>query len=150
MQIIRRIGMILILALVSAIPAAAQTPVQKQKVVYHINSDGGEGGKLYRAALQNVRNHIEALGAENVEIKVVMHGDGLGLLKQALTDMTLQGAVSGLKNDKVTFNVCGFTLKRRNIDPDKDLFEVLPEDIVKSGVAEIAKLQTQGYVYIKP
>lgn len=130
--------------------AAAGSRYEKQKVVYHINGDGGENGKLYKAALQNVRNHLDAVGAGNVELKVVLHGDGLGLLMKAMTDKALESAVVGLKNEKVAFNVCNFTIERRKINPDKDLFEVFAEDIVPSGVAELARLQQLGYTYIKP
>ena len=122
----------------------------KQKVVYHINYTGGDGDKAYVAALQNIRNHIEAVGAKNLDIKVVLHGDGVGLLKSATGSDPLKTAVVGLKSDNVGFQVCNFTLTRRKIDPAKDLFDVFAEDIVPSGVAEVAHLQTQGYAYIKP
>ena len=55
----------------------------KQKVVYHINYPGGPDDKKYRGALRNIQNHIYAVGADNMEIKVVMHGNGLGLLMSA-------------------------------------------------------------------
>ena len=55
----------------------------KQKVVYHIKYTGGDKDKMYRGALQNIKNHINAVGAENMDIKVVLHGNGLGLLKSA-------------------------------------------------------------------
>ena len=42
------------------------------------------------------------------------------------------------------------TLKGRKINYKNDLFDVSEKDIVPSGVAELAKLQQQGYVYIKP
>jgi intracellular sulfur oxidation DsrE/DsrF family protein len=33
---------------------------------------------------------------------------------------------------------------------DNDLYDVDKADIVPSGVAELAKLQAEGYTYIKP
>ncbi|MEQ8824177.1 MAG: DsrE family protein [Filomicrobium sp.] len=122
----------------------------KQKVVYHINYPGGEGGKKYFGALRNIQNHINAVGKENLEVKVVMHGNGLGLLAQAKDDLKMQGAISNLKTQNVAFNVCSNTLRGRKIDKEKDLFDVYDEDIVPSGVAELSLLQGQGYTYIKP
>lgn len=122
----------------------------KQKVVYHINYDGGDSDKQYSAALRNIQNHIDAVGAENIEVKVVLHGNGVGLLKNAQSNQKLQSAVLSLKTQHVGFNVCDNTLKGRKIDYEKDLFEVFKEDIVPSGVAELSRLQMMGYTYIKP
>ena len=79
-----------------------------------------------------------------------MHGDGVGLLQAARDNQQLQGLIVSLKDDGVRFLVCNNTLVGRGIDPEQDLFDVWPEDIVPSGVAEIAKLQLEGFVYIKP
>ncbi len=131
-------------------PAAAEDRYGKQKVVYHINFDAGQDGKAYLKALKNVQNHISAVGKDNVEVKVVLHGDGVDLLRNAVQDLKLQGEVSNLKSQKVGFVVCNNTLVGRKIDPDKDLFEVFKDDIVPSGVAELSYLQGKGYTYIKP
>ena len=122
----------------------------KQKVVYHINYDGGSEDKKYRGAMRNIQNHINAVGAENMDIKVVLHGNGLGVLMSAKTDDQLQTAVSSLKGQNVSFAVCNNTLKGRKISYADDLYDVWEEDIVPSGVAELSHLQQQGYTYIKP
>jgi hypothetical protein len=131
--------------------ASAGERYGKQKVVYHINYPGGDKDKKYRGAMRNIQNHINAVGAENVDIKVVMHGNGLGLLKSAKGgNQKLQGAVASLKSQNVNFHVCANTLKGRKISYEKDLFDVFQEDIVPSGVAELSRLQQMGYTYIKP
>lgn len=122
----------------------------KQKVVYHINYDGGPESKKYKGAMRNIQNHINAVGAENMEIKVVLHGNGLGVLMSAKEDDKLQTAVSSLKGQNVSFHVCNNTLKGRKISYSDDLYDVWEEDIVPSGVAELSYLQQQGYTYIKP
>jgi intracellular sulfur oxidation DsrE/DsrF family protein len=122
----------------------------KQKVVYHINYAGGDKDAAYRQALNNVQNHINAVGAENIEVKVVLHGLGVDLLKDAKTNDALRTNVASLKAQNVAFNVCANTLKGRKIDAGKDLYEVFDEDVVPSGVAELARLQGMGYTYIKP
>lgn len=138
------------LAAVAAAPAVANDRYGKQKVVYHVNQPGGESGKGYLAALGNVRNHVAAVGKDDIEVSVVMHGDGVGLLQEAKSNEKLQGSVVELKSQNVRFLVCRNTLTGRKIDPDKDLFDVYAEDIVPSGVAELSHLQKQGYTYVRP
>lgn len=116
-------------------------------MVYHINS--GEV-TLLKNALGNIQNHIKAVGIEKIEIRVVMHGDGIDLLKIARQDNSVQARISDLKSQKVEFGVCNNTLVARGIDYQSELFDVAESDIVPSGVAELAKLQQEGYAYIKP
>lgn len=122
----------------------------KQKVVYHINYDGGPESKAYKGAMRNIQNHINAVGVDNLDVKVVLHGNGLGVLMQANTDDALQTTVASLKGQNVSFHVCNNTLKGRKISYENDLYDVWESDIVPSGVAELAHLQAQGYTYIKP
>ncbi|HEY9080927.1 DsrE family protein [Magnetovibrio sp.] len=121
----------------------------KQKVVYHINTPGGEGDKVYLGAMRNIQNHINAVGAENLDLKVVIHGNGIGLLQSAKAAGNVQTAVANLRSQSVGFEVCANTLKGKNIALDQ-LYEVFNEDVVPSGVAELARLQQMGYTYIKP
>ncbi|MBT8435171.1 MAG: DsrE family protein [Gammaproteobacteria bacterium] len=131
----------------------------KQKVVYHINYDDP---KAQAGALRNIQNHINAVGAENLDLKVVLHGNGLALLlepdsldklkkfKHANADDNMTAKVTDLKGQGVKFNVCANTVRGRKVDVETDLYDVSSEDIVPSGVAEVAKLQAMGYSYIKP
>lgn len=123
---------------------------EPQKVVYHINQDGGEGNKYYKGALRNVQNQINAVGGGRIEVKIVMHGNGVNLLKAAMTDQALQSEVTSLKTQHASFLVCNNTLQGRKINYQTDLFEVFEDQIVPSGVAEISRLQQQGYTYMKP
>jgi intracellular sulfur oxidation DsrE/DsrF family protein len=102
-----------------------------------------------------------AVGAENLDFKVVMHGKGLSLLLEpdAVSNTKLkngnatdevQAKISGLKDQGVVFQVCGNTLKGKQVDFESDLYDVDEADIVPSGVAEISRLQGMGYTYIKP
>ncbi len=120
-----------------------------QKVVYHINYPGGKEDKAYRGALRNIQNHINAVGAKNLDLKVVIHGNGIGLLQHAKNTGKLQTAVANLKSQNIKFQVCANTLRGKKIKQDA-LYEVFDEDIVPSGVAELARLQGMGYTYIKP
>ena len=132
----------------------------KQKVVYHINYDNP---KKQSGALRNIQNHINAVGAENLDLKVVLHGNGLSLLvrpealsrlpkfKHGNANNDMVSKIDNLKDQGVGFQVCANTIKGRKVDVYGDLHDVdEKQDIVPSGVAELAHLQAQGYTYIKP
>lgn len=129
----------------------------RQKVVYHIN---GDEARMQSLALGNIQNHINAVGKDNIDLKVVLHGDGLALLlypdalaktkmRAANANEEQQAKISGLKQLGVQLQVCATTLKGRNVDM-KDLYDVDQKDIVPSGVAQVGLLQSQGYAYVKP
>lgn len=136
-----------------------QADYAKQKVVYHINYDNP---KQQAGALRNIQNHINAVGADKLDLKVVLHGNGLALLivpdalehlpkfKHGNANDSMAARISGLKDQGVGFQVCANTVKGRKVDIENDLYDVSTADIVPSGVAELAKLQGEGYVYIKP
>ncbi len=140
------------LALMGVQSATAQDSERygEQKVVYHINGNGGEDDKAYRGALRNAQNHINAVGVDNIELKVVLHGNGVGLLQNAMSNEQLQMDVTNLRAQNVVFVVCNNTLTGRDINYETDLFEVFSDHIVPSGVAELSYLQGQGYTYVKP
>jgi intracellular sulfur oxidation DsrE/DsrF family protein len=119
----------------------------KQKVVYHINySDEKE----LSGALRNIQNHINAVGKENLDLRVVMHGPGIALLQIANKNPDFADKVANLKRQGIHFNVCNNTLVGKKLDYKTDLYDVSKEDIVPSGVAEIAHLESQGFSYVKP
>jgi intracellular sulfur oxidation DsrE/DsrF family protein len=112
-------------------------------------------------AMRNIQNHINAVGKENLELKVVLHGKGLSLLldpeaaghtklPHGNADAQMQARIAGLKDQGVRFNVCANTLKGKKINLTEDLYDASEGDVVPSGVAELAKLQAEGFTYIKP
>ncbi len=130
----------------------------KQKVVYHINYDNPEA---QAGAMRNIQNHINAVGKENLDLKVVLHGNGLTLLLEpdmqgntkfqaGNADDNMTARIEGLKQQGVKFQVCANTLNGKKVDYEMDLYDVSKADIVPSGVAELARLQAMGYTYIKP
>ncbi len=149
---------LLSLAILFAGNAVASERYGKQKVVYHINYDNP---KAQAGALRNVQNHINAVGKDNLDFKIVMHGKGLSLLlePEALDNTKLkygnatpviQAKIAGLKDQGVEFKVCANTLKGKKISYEDDLYDVEKADIVPSGVAELSYLQQMGYTYVKP
>lgn len=141
--------MLLGFAMTGTVSAADRKPASNgymtQKVVYHIND-----AEVAGAALRNIQNHLDAVGDENVSIVVVTHGKGIDFLLDGWKDShgkSYEDPVHALANRGVKFDVCANTLKGRNIDQNKLNMNAT---IVPSGVATIAELEHQGYVYIKP
>ncbi len=124
---------------------AAGAGGEVEKVVYHMNDS-----QAARVALNNIRNHLEAVGGK-AKIVVVTHGDGVNFLIDGAQDKNgnpYNIAVEELSDKGVEFRVCNNTLKANKIDPKT----VLPNAaIVPSGVAEVGRLQArEGFVYLKP
>jgi hypothetical protein len=143
MKLLRTALLFLLLAMAGA---AAISAVEKpEKTVYHINDSANAS-----ALLNNVRNHLQA--SPKAQIVVVAHGGGIDFLLEDAKNKNgnpYDAAVQELSGrHNVQFRVCNNTLESRKIDKDK----LLPEaSIVPSGVAEVARLQTQeGYAYLKP
>ena len=124
---------------------ATAAPGDPIKVVYHMN----EGVERAPQAIRNMRNHLNA--DPKAKIVVVSHAQGINFLIRDAKDANgnpFEVAVQDLVSKGVEFRVCEYTLTSRNIDKKQMIDEV---KYVPSGVAEVARLQTQeGYAYLKP
>jgi len=124
---------------------ATAAPGEPIKVVYHMN----EGVERAPQAIRNIRNHLNA--DPKAKIVVVSHAQGINFLIRDAKDANgnpFEVAVQDLVSKGVEFRVCEYTLTSRNIDKKQMIDEV---KYVPSGVAEVARLQTQeGYAYLKP
>ena len=140
MKHLRTMLAILCLAMIGMASASAA----EEKVVYHIND-----GTNPMAALQNIRNHLNA--SPKAKIVVVTHGPGIDFLLDGAQDKNgnpYEVVVQELEGRNVQFKLCNNTLEARKIDKK----QVIPEAIiVPSGVAEVSRLQIEeGYAYLKP
>lgn len=116
----------------------------QDKVVYHFDNAAAQGLK----GLRNVRNHIET--DPSARIIVVTHAEGVDMLMegaQSGNGTEYAPLVSALKARGVSFEVCEITLKNRGLKKEQFIMEA---DYTPSGVVRIARLQGQGYAYIKP
>lgn len=139
---------------VTAPNVAADYYTGAEKVVFHVSNAGDE--KQYLGITANVLNYIKALDStgKKTEAVIVMNGDGLGLLTVAkeqefATDAKLPSKINELKEKGVKFLVCYNTLVGRKIK-FADLYDAKPEDVIPSGVAEVGRLEAQGYRLLKP
>ena len=109
--------------------AVADSRYGKQKVVYHVNYDDP---KKQKGALINIQNHINAVGAENLDLKVVLHGNGVAMVldpdaltrvpkfKNANADDNMMARLDGLKDQGIEFNICANTLNGRKVDYENE------------------------------
>lgn len=118
-----------------------------QKALYDFNFDRPAQGMT---ALKFVRNHIKALkefgepGASS--IYVVAHGDELHALARAnqVVFPETYRELKELADLGVKFRVCRNAAKARGYAPE-DFYDVVT--VVPAAVAEIARLQGEGYSY---
>lgn len=113
-------------------------------VVYHIDNAATQGLK----GLRNLRNHMDA--DPEAKIIVVTHAEGVDMLMEgakAPDGTEFAPLVSALRARGVRFEICEITLKNRKLSKDQFIQEA---DFTPSGVVRLAKLQQQGYAYIKP
>ena len=123
---------------------AAGVACAQDMVVYHVDNAVAQGLK----GLRNVRNHIDT--DPTAKITVVTHAEGIDMLMEgakAANGTEYAPLVSALKSRGVTFEICEITLKNRNLKKEQFIQEA---DFTPSGVVRLAKLQKQGYAYIKP
>ena len=113
-------------------------------VVYHIDDTAAQALK----GLRNIRNHIDT--DPTAKITVVTHAFGVDFLMEGAKDVnggSFAGPVAALVARGVKFEVCEITLKNRSLKKEQFIQEA---EFTPSGVVRIAKLQKQGYAYIKP
>ena len=113
-------------------------------VVYHLS----EGLAQASNGLRNIGNHLEV--NPHAKIVVVAHAQGVDYLMKGAKDANgnkFEDIVERLKLQGVRFDVCEITLRNRKLLKDRFVADAT---FVPSGVAEISRLQHQGYSYIKP
>ena len=116
----------------------------QDKVIYHIDDAATQGLK----GLRNIRNHLDTDPA--AKITVVTHANGVDLLMEGAKDANggaYAGPIAALVARGVKFEICEITLKNRNLKKEQFLQEA---DFTPSGVVRLARLQSQGFAYIKP
>lgn len=123
---------------------AAGAVLAQDTVVYHFDNSAAQGLK----GLRNVRNHLDT--DPTAKITIVTHAEGVDMLMEgakAANGTEFAPLVSALKSRGVAFEICEITLKNRELKREQFIQEA---DFTPSGVLRLAKLQKQGFAYIKP
>ena len=121
--------------------AAEPGTAKKYRVVWQVTAKTPE---QWEAMQLNVENFRESVGAANSEVIVIAHGNGIGMVQTSNAAQTER--IKKLMTEGVKFMACENTLKRKKISRE----EIMPGvGFVDSGVAEVVRLQTDGWAYIK-
>jgi len=137
----KRLFTALTLALLTLLPIASWA---QDKVVYHISDTAAQA----LGGLRNVKNHLDT--DPTAQITVVTHAQGIDFLMQDAKDRNgnpYEIAVQELVGRGVKFEICEITLKNRSLKKEQFIAEA---GFTPSGVVRLAKLQKQGYAYIRP
>ena len=125
--------------------SAAETPLDGvPRVAYHLSDR-----EKVQFVLGNIDNHIKGMGGpDKVRIALVVHGPALLEFagKRANADLTrrLNQAVSA----GVELGACGNTLDAQSME----IADLLPGfvRVDEGGVVRLAKLQADGWAYLRP
>lgn len=117
--------------------AAAST---KYRAIFHVTENDPQ---KWAQVLNNAKFTQSQLGAQNVDIVVVMNGGGIGMLK---LESPVAQRIDEAKKAGIKFDVCQQTMAAQKVTKQ----DMLPQaDYVPSGVAEVIMLQSQGWLYVK-
>lgn len=114
------------------------------RVCYHL-ADADKVGFV----LGNIENHIAGEGGPGkVEIVLVVHGPALLFFRRSAASADVRKRLSGLAASGVGLAACGNTLKAQALD----VGDLLPGfvRVDEGGVVKLARLQAEGYAYIRP
>lgn len=124
--------------------AAASTGLERQKVVYHLADT-----EKVMFVLGNIRNHIDGMGGpQAVDIVLVVHGPALSLFHKQKANSKMSAQLARISGEGIRMAACGNTMAAQKIE----LADLVPGFVRadEGGVVRIARLQTEGYVYIRP
>jgi hypothetical protein len=124
--------------------AAAASVAAVPNVVYHL-ADAEKVGFV----LGNIDNHFKGMGGtDKVHIALVVHGPALAAFKTLRADAGLVHHLARLAAAGVDLGACGNTLDAQQLT----VAQLLPgfARIDEGGVVRLARLQEQGYAYIRP
>ncbi|MCP3370848.1 hypothetical protein GPL20_03170 [Bradyrhizobium cajani] len=113
-------------------------------MVYHLSD-----AKKVNFVLGSIQNHIDGVGGpEHVTIALVIHGPALKAFHRAHANPDISKRVGDFSKDGVELAACGNTMKAQNVT----LTDLLPgfANAERGGVVRLAKLQAQGYLYLRP
>ena len=130
-----------------ALAAIALPAYERQRVVYQMNEGAGWFGHGFQGLVHSLENHVAAVGDGNIDVRVILQGKGLDLLRAP--DASMRARIDALRAQGVRFMVCRNSLIESATE-FSSLYGVQTKDVVRAGVAEIAMLEAKGFVYLRP
>jgi intracellular sulfur oxidation DsrE/DsrF family protein len=114
------------------------------RVAYHL----ADADKVH-FVLGNIENHIAGEGGPGkVEIVLVVHGPALLFFRKSSATPDVRHRLSGLTQSGVGLAACGNTMKVQKLE----VADLLPGfvKVDEGGVVKLARLQAEGYAYLRP
>lgn len=112
------------------------------RVIFHLDENSEQ---KMNEVFNNIRNLINDLGEENVEVELLTNGSGVTAMRRENEASAIR--IRNLTRQGVKFAVCANSLKHLNI-PATEL--VTEAQVVPAGVSELVKKQMEGWAYIRP
>jgi intracellular sulfur oxidation DsrE/DsrF family protein len=127
--------------LLAAGAVQAESGPPKNKAVFQVSDADPQKWNL---TLNNVRNVIDDLGEDAVELEIVAYGPGLGMLKG---DSPVAKRVAEALKAGIKIVACENTMRAQKLV----YADMLPNiGYVPAGVVELMKKQREGFSYIRP
>ena len=115
----------------------------KYRVLIQVDEDSID---KMNSALNSARNIQHVFGPENIEVEIVVYGDGVKTLKY-YAPIPIADRVKEVTTEGVRIVACEIAMRTHKLRPSDMLEQVR---YVQSGVAEIIEKQTEGWSYIRP
>ena len=116
--------------------------MEGHRVVFHIDE-----GTISKAnmVLHNVKNLLDDLGKDEVDVIVLANGEGVKAFLQRPNVHRAQ--IRRLADQGVEFLACGNCLRFLGLESD-DMLDAVR--VVPAGVSELVKRQAEGWAYVRP
>ena len=136
----RRSLLVLVACLMVGVGSQAFAQTKVHRVVFAVTS-GDEAD--WQMTVGNLRNLMEGLAPETVEVEVVSYSQGLSMVKAG---STVAADIAALQGKGVKFVACMNSMRKQHVEAKDLLAGVTP---VPSGIVEVVKKQEAGWSYIK-
>ncbi|MEE9343606.1 MAG: DsrE family protein [Gammaproteobacteria bacterium] len=134
---------VLTIVLVATSLTATAAEQTKYRVLLQVNENSID--KMDKA-LNNARNLQHQFGPDNIEIEIVVFGEGAKTLKY-YAPIPIGDKVEEVTTEGVRVVVCEIAMRSLKLRPSDMLQHVR---YVTSGVAELVEKQHEGWAYIRP
>lgn len=128
--------------------AAALADDGETRIVFHLtNPDMTVAGEL----LDEVEGMLAAYRSDGrpLRVEVVSHSDGLGLLRERLSQHKERIHQLAGQYANLTFVACRNTMNRLKVDQGIEVKLIPDAQVIDSGVGHVVKRQQQGWSYIR-
>ena len=135
----KRLPLLLVASLILSV-ATIQAQAKAHRVLFALSSADEIDWKI---TLSNVRNLVNGMAPDPVEIEVVAFGPGIAFLKN---DASEASEIRELESKHIRFVACGNAVQKQHLL----LSNLVPgAEVVPAGIVEVVRKQEQGWTYIK-